>query len=277
LTVDYLARQQADRGFSPLIVRFNGGAQAGHTVVHGSVSHVFNHVGAGSFVAGARTYLGSPFIVNPYTLEKELRFLADKGVRPTIYAHPNCKVTTVYDMALNSLAELSRGISRHGSCGMGINETVTRNEDQLAALKLGAVKAMPMQALAQQLKYISETYVPKRLEQLGITDTDLAQHDVFSRIFKLRNYEEQAQQLKTLIEPLIILDKASLGELQLTIQPGQEIIMEGAQGLALDEHLGAFPYVTRSINGPAPSCTTPQTSRTCGKALSARRRWTCNA
>ena len=250
LTVDYLARQQAARGWKPVIVRFNGGGQAGHTVVTADGKrHVFAHVGAGTFVEGARTYLSSRFILNPYTLHKELTALNLDGFPPQLLTHPQCSVTTVYDMAINSLAELSRGISRHGSCGMGVNETVTRTDAGFPLRALQVKRAKPDE-LARLLRDICETYVPRRLEQLGITQADLAQHDVYARMLRPADYEQQANFLQTVLMPAFtILDKTGLDSVLASMADGQEFILEGAQGLALDEMLGDFPYVTRSITG----------------------------
>lgn len=249
LTVDYLARQQAAKGQRPLIVRFNGGAQAGHTVVTADGKrHVFSHVGAGSYVDSARTYLSSQFIVNPYTLRKELNQLAAEGVTPAIYAHPQCMVTTIYDMAVNSLAELARGSQRHGSCGMGVNETVTRCLGG-SSLKLYHVQRLNVEQLANMLRQIAHKWVPERLTSLGISESDLEEHAMYSTILRSSSFEHDAQVLKDLISPLIVLDKFGLESLQRSVDPYQELIMEGAQGLALDEHLGEFPYVTRSITG----------------------------
>jgi adenylosuccinate synthase len=251
LTIDYLAREQAAKGQRPLIVRFNGGSQAGHTVQTGDGRrHVFSHVGAGSFAPNARTYLSSQFIVNPYTLRKELVQLQSTLTEtPIIMVHPMCPVTTIYDMALNSIAELSRGQERHGSCGMGINETVTRN---LAGhpLKLWQVVLRTADQLATDLKLIVERWVPQRLEALGLTQDDLNKHQLYSAVLTTKlDFVKQAELLKELVEPLIMLNKDSLESLQASIEHDQAVLFEGAQGLALDEFLGTFPYVTRSITG----------------------------
>jgi adenylosuccinate synthase len=109
-----------------LVVRFNGGAQAGHTVVlPDGRRHEFHHFGAGCFKA-ACTLLSRHFIVNPLLYAKEYHSPELKGIRKTVYVDPRCRVTTPLDMMLNTLVEERRGAQRHGSCGVGINETVTR-------------------------------------------------------------------------------------------------------------------------------------------------------
>src|SRR5687767_2778700 len=115
-TVDFLADALT------LVVRFNGGAQAGHTVVlPDGRRHVFHHFGSGTF-KGAETFLSQHFIMNPIMYCRELKELP--AVRVT--ADPRCRITTPWDMMLNQAVEAKRGNDRHGSCGLGINETVTR-------------------------------------------------------------------------------------------------------------------------------------------------------
>ncbi len=98
-----------------MVVRFNGGCQAGHTVVTpDGLRHVFSHFGAGT-LAGVPTFLSQYFICNP---------IFDPT---TLYAHPNCLVTTFADMIINQRLEEKRGKARHGSVGLGISETIERS------------------------------------------------------------------------------------------------------------------------------------------------------
>lgn len=118
LVTDFLSNSET------LVVRFNGGAQAGHTVVTPEGQrHVFHHIGSGA-LRGAATLLSRFFIVNPFIFLKEVKEL---GFEPTVSIDPRASVTTPYDMLLNQAVERKRGEERHGSCGLGINETVTRS------------------------------------------------------------------------------------------------------------------------------------------------------
>ena len=104
-----------------IVGRFNGGAQAGHTVVTPRRRHVFHHFGSGT-LAGAASFLSRHFIVNPFLWEKE----RDELGHAELLVDPSAMLTTPFDMLLNQVAERKRGDGRHGSCGIGINETVTR-------------------------------------------------------------------------------------------------------------------------------------------------------
>jgi adenylosuccinate synthase len=216
---------ETERLTADVVCRFNGGAQAGHTVSRDDKLHVFGHVAAGTF-AGAKTLLGSKFIVNPMVLEKELRALK----HATVMAHPRARVSTIYDMALNAMVETKRGNDRHGSCGLGINETVTRHEQ--FPITVEDLRG-PIIDLASKLKTIRQKYIPSRMQELGVEPLTNAHRD----IFESDGWHNMAVRLA---------DRAF--DLQRPRQ-GSQYVFEGAQGLALDEFLGEFPHVTRSITG----------------------------
>lgn len=235
LTTDYLVRKA---GKPSLVARQNGGAQAGHTVeTKDGKRHVFGHIGAGTF-AGANTYLARQFILNPYSLTKEIDQLNLMGVdlEDKIIAHPECRVTIIYDMALNSLRELSRGKGRHGSCGLGINETVTRS---LAgrSITLGMVKQTSIYQMSRTLQHIFNEYWKKEYELLK-DRVDEEEAAPFLQMFENPDFEHDA----TMLSPL----KSIRADYT---RPYTDLIIEGAQGLMLDEQLGIFPHVTRSVTG----------------------------
>ena len=94
---DYLCLQVEN----PLVISFNGGGQAGHTVSSPEgIRHVFSHFGSGT-LAGAPTYLSKYFIVNPILFNREYDVLVEKGIVPRVYVSPECIVTTPFDMMIN--------------------------------------------------------------------------------------------------------------------------------------------------------------------------------
>lgn len=235
LATDYFARS-LDVEF---VARGNGGAQAGHTVVDGEKRHVFGHFSAGTF-AGASTFLGSSFIVNPQAFIAEAKTLHKIQTLPQVYAHRDCKVTTIWDMAINALVELKRGGGRHGSCGFGINETVTRD---LAGyqLRFGDFNGS-LSNPTLTLQRIKREWIPQRLEELGLTEF-LNSDQAFPYAEALRLGPVQVRGEMEDDFSYIRLMPASLGV------EGTNVVIEGAQGLMLDEYLGNFPHVTRSITG----------------------------
>lgn len=223
LMTDYLVRKHGAK----TVVRFNGGAQAGHTVeTPDGKRHVFGHVGAGTF-AGAGTILGPKFIINPLVLEKEAKALGADFIKP--FAFAKAPISTIYDMILNVAVETARGNDRHGSCGLGINETVTRHATHPIGYGLSNRKMFAT---------IRDEYVPKRLAELG--HPSLAPN--LQMLLDLDPSIHYAEFKRTLNEYMG-------GFLEEPQQSEGPVIFEGAQGLMLDEFLGEFPHVTRSMTG----------------------------
>ncbi|HIB66122.1 MAG TPA: adenylosuccinate synthetase, partial [Phycisphaerales bacterium] len=110
------------------VVRFNGGAQAGHAVVtEDGREHIFSQFGAGTFVPGVRTYLSRFMVLHPGGLLREAEVLEGKGVENAlsrVVIDPRARVITPFHQAANRLREILRGDERHGSCGLGVGETM---------------------------------------------------------------------------------------------------------------------------------------------------------
>ena len=234
LVTDYCAAANP----KAVVVRYNGGAQAGHTVcTPDGRRHVFSHFGAGSFV-GNPTYLSRFFIVNPRVWAVEAGELRrDLGHVPALYVDNDAIVTTPYDMALNVEIERSRGAHRHGSCGIGVNETVTRFYENVSTTILAGDLYFHQRVLSA-MDAIRKDYVPRRLSAMGVTPSremeTLLQDDTAMFHF--------AECLCTMFcKNAIMVDSDFLR--------GQDLIFEGAQGLLLDQDHHYFPHVTRSKTG----------------------------
>ncbi|HEY9716755.1 MAG TPA: adenylosuccinate synthetase [Trichormus sp.] len=237
LITDYLASQ--DPTHNSVVVRFNGGAQAGHTVVlPDGRRHVFSHFGAGT-LAGAPTYLSQFFIVNPILLIRELAQLQPLHVHRPILAISNAAmVTTPFDMFINQTIERKRGITRHGSCGLGINETVTRsllsNNHKIKATELRNGKT-----LLEKLMFLGQTWFISRLREHHIDETA----DEVSAFIA-----HMPQILNQYINDVEIM--VALSNITEAFPQGERLIFEGAQGLMLDEdRIDQWPHVTRSKTG----------------------------
>ncbi len=124
LFTDFLCR----RLNAHTIVRFNGGAQAGHNVVTPDGSHhTFSQFGSGSFLPEVYTVLSNPVVVHPSALLVEYDYLRKKGVYnplDRLMIDARCRITTPYHQAAGRLRELQRGELAHGTCGVGVGETV---------------------------------------------------------------------------------------------------------------------------------------------------------
>lgn len=121
LMTDYFSQKP-----NSIVVCSNGGAQRGHTVITSNgIRHVFHHFGSGTF-NHASTYLSEDFIVNPIIFKQEYDELMKLGYVLNVYINQNCMLTTPFDMMANQIIEENRGKNKHGSCGLGIFETIKR-------------------------------------------------------------------------------------------------------------------------------------------------------
>jgi adenylosuccinate synthase len=220
LTVDYLCA----KGDAGVVVRFNGGSQAGHTVVTPEGDrHVFRQIGSGAF-SGVPTFLSSFVSVNPIALLMELEQLSkENNLAPEVYASPECLVTTFADIIINRRLEEARGDKRHGSCGMGAGETVERS--RINELKITMADLYNQVNLEPKMREICDRYASFRTGK-PIDEPKMA--DAF---------------LKACRAMTEIVAPAGIGQCK-------DPVFEGAQGLLLDsENKEFFPHVSRSRTG----------------------------
>lgn len=218
-------------------IRSNGGAQAGHTVCTADGRrHVFSHIGSGCF-AGADTYLSEYFILNPMIFLKEA--LSLRGDIGNIFIDRRCMVTLPCDMLLNQFAETARGSSRHGSCGVGIFETVVRSRKY--PLSYGYALKAGRTSLRALIKAVNDEYCPRRAEELGITGRARDElMDILMSDALTENY------LDDLYGMMKICREAD----EQLIEDYDTAVFEGAQGLMLDQDReDYFPNLTPSNTG----------------------------
>jgi len=234
LFTDYLTARSDKK---TCVVRFNGGAQAGHTVqLADGRRHVFSHFGSGTY-ANAPTFLSSFFACNPITFLREKAELEKDGFSPELYVDPACPVTTPYDIMINQIVEEFRGSKRHGSVGVGFGETIERSG--CAPFSLRADELHNVDALRQKLDNIREIWLPHRLRKLGVTEWSEKWTERASSEGILEHFIEDCARFhaETSLAPLSSLHRF------------EHLVFEGAQGLLLDQSCGYFPHVTRSNTG----------------------------
>lgn len=218
-----------------IVVRFNGGAQAGHTVIHNGHRHVCSHIGAG-VLKGAATYLSRFFVSHPMAFLVEWRSLETRGIKvPRVIVSPESPVTTVFDVMLNRAVERKRGSARHGSCGVGFGETLERC--QHLAYRF-TVTDLTHGDVRKWLTAVRDDWVPQRCAQLGVTTDDLPLW--WREPATLQRQEQEFANFLALVD--VEHDRFILEHLP-------RVIFEGAQGLLLDQDRGTFPHVTRSNTG----------------------------
>ncbi len=227
-TVDYLTRTLG----ADLVVRYSGGAQAGHNVELASGRrHTFSQFGAGT-LAGAKTYLGPRMIISPCAMVPEAEHLRVLGVGDPwsrLLVHPDCIVSTVYHRLMNRLREKSRGPECHGSCGLGIGESrnywLRYGQDSVFAGDL-----MDRRTLITKLALLRDRLLIE-MQELPRLDGEM------SAMMYGRWPVDEAESLRLAAQEIVTAGRMPRCD---------TVIFEGAQGTLLDECKGLHPYTTWS-------------------------------
>ncbi len=246
--VDYLCRTLKK---PTIVVRFNGGAQSGHTVVSPTTGDrfVFGHICAGT-LAGCDSFLSHRFIANPFLFGEEIKGLASKRIVPTVLMDQHTPITTLYDMLVNREIETIRGNKRHGSCGYGVSETVERlcssSRYKIFFRDIGTPQ------FEHTVKRIKDEYLPKRLKELGIAKVsdwfaeNIESTELLSQFLCLSH--AMAKFIMRPTDPRIMKNHHKSG--LSFLKDYRHIVFEGGQGLCLDERRAEFfPHLTRSKTG----------------------------
>lgn len=234
LMTDYFADIAKQHNESCVVVCNNGGAQRGHTVTSpDGERHVFQHIGSGT-MAGADTYLSPYFIVNPMIFEPEYRQLI--RYRCNVMVNPGCLCSTPYDMIANQILEESRGDQRHGSCGIGIWETIVRSS--IYHLPIGQLAEMNGCDIDQYLLKVRDYYLMNRLKDIKISEWWM---DTLTSESLRSHYIDD---LFTMISCIDFVEIDCLKEYE-------NIIFENGQGLLLDQDSVDKIHSTPSKTGSA--------------------------
>ena len=241
LMTDYFCHQSALRGEKCIVVLHNGGAQRGHTVVTPDRKrHVFHHFGSGTFT-GADTYLSEEFILNPMVFRQEWEELEALGITPKVYANPFCRVTTPYEMIANQMIEESRHGDRHGSCGLGIYETIKRYEESEITSFLNDIEfsSRYRSSILHDMMNDLKEYFFRRLERENVEFTE-EWEDIFDSDNLIENY---------ITDLKFMLDKISIQH-PYCLSAYDCVVFEGGQGLLLDQNNNEYyPHLTPSNTG----------------------------
>ena len=237
-----------------LIIKHNGGGQAGHTVEdpEGKWRFIHHQIGAGAEYHVPTLFTDS-FMPDLFQLGKEVKDFTELfGFQPILYSEKNARITTIDDVLLNMGAEVARGKNRHGSCGMGIEECVQRNAAGYG-ITVKELAAWSNQELLDSLKHIRKEYTERRAKILGIqaptSSKAMRQSNLMNPYYEmlinetvLENFVEEVKENVKLLS-LVDADRKWLEEFQ-------HLIFETGQGLLLDQDYEAYaPHLTSSKTG----------------------------
>jgi adenylosuccinate synthase len=213
---DWLVRRHGAK----LVVRWNGGAQAGHNVVTADGRHhTFSQFGSGHFVEGVRTHLSEEVVVHPTALLVEAGML-ERGALARLTIAESARIVTPCHQAAGRLRELA---TRHGSCGVGVGEAVRdcleHPDDALRARDLRGDCREKLRRIQERLRASApDLDHPERrvLDDAGLCD--------------------RWMEAIGAVRPCIVADDA--------LKLEGPVVLEGAHGVLLDEWRGFHPHTT---------------------------------
>jgi adenylosuccinate synthase len=221
------------------VVRFQGGHNAGHTLVIGDKKTVLHLIPSGILRSSVQCYIGNGVVLSPQALLTEVKMLEDAGVdvRPRLKISEACPLILPYHVAIDLAREAARGSAKIGTTGRGIGPAY---EDKVAR------RAIRLQDL-----FFRERFASKLGEVLDYHNFVL-KHYFQAETVDFQRTLDDTLALAEQIKPMVA-DVSNL--LYLANQAGKPLLFEGAQGALLDVDHGTYPYVTSSntiAGGAAP-------------------------
>lgn len=213
-----------------LVARFQGGHNAGHTLVIDGKKTVLHLIPSGILREGVKCMIGNGVVLAPDALLKEMAGLEATGVpvRERLRLSPACPLILPYHVALDQAREIKRGNAKIGTTGRGIGPAY---EDKVARRGLRLGDLFDEQSFAEKLKEVMEyhNFALSQYYQVDALDYDKVLADALA----------WGEELKPLVEDIT-------NTLHTARENNESILFEGAQGSLLDIDHGTYPFVTSS-------------------------------
>jgi adenylosuccinate synthase len=212
------------------VARFQGGHNAGHTLVIDGQKHILSLIPSGIMREGARCYIGNGVVLSLEALLKESQTLIERGVPvfERLRISPSCPLILPSHIALDKARELKRGDNKIGTTGRGIGPAY---EDKVSRRALRVADLFNPPRFAEQLAEVLDFHNFVLTGYFNQPAIDLAAtHDALLA---------QGERIK----PLVVDVTQELADLR---SKGANVLFEGAQGAMLDIDHGTYPFVTSS-------------------------------
>ncbi len=212
------------------VVRFQGGHNAGHTLVIDGEKTVLHLIPSGILRENVTCYIGNGVVLAPDALLKEMAELEERGVpvRERLRLSPACPLILPYHIALDQAREIARGKAKIGTTGRGIGPAY---EDKVARRGLRLSDLMHPERFAVKLKEVVEYH------NFALENYYKVEPVSYEKVL------EQALEWGRQILPMVDRVTDNLHERR---KNGENILFEGAQGSLLDIDHGTYPFVTSS-------------------------------
>ena len=218
-----LLAQKAD-----LIIRYQGGCNAGHTVVANGKTYKFHLIPSGILYDKAVCFIGAGTVIHPESFKKEVEELKAEGVNfKNLKISPLASITMPYHIEIDGYCESTAGKGKIGTTKKGIGPTYT---DKMARIGLKIQDLYSYEALSEKLDMI----LPIKNKML-------------KNVYGLEEYTKDCimslcETYAELFKPYVAFDWQDM----LNRYKDKTVLYEGAQGVMLDIDYGTYPFVTSS-------------------------------
>ncbi len=212
------------------VVRFQGGHNAGHTLVINGEKTILRLVPSGILRENVICFIGNGVVLSPSALIEEMDELEKKGVcvKKRLRISEGCTLLLPYHVALDKAREKNLGKEAIGTTGRGIGPAY---EDKVARRGLRVADLFNL------------TYLGDKLKELGDYHNFILTNYYGQEPIDHNQVLKELEQISTILLPLVVDVTAKLSQLR---REGQNIMFEGAQGSLLDIDQGTYPFVTSS-------------------------------
>lgn len=221
-----------------LIIRYQGGCNAGHTVVADNKTYKFHLIPSGILYEGKVCFIGAGTVIHPETFEREVNELIEQGIDvKNLKISPLASITMPYHIEVDGYSEDTATKGKIGTTKKGIGPTYT---DKAARMGLKIEDLYSPEALSEKLDVI----LPLKNKTL-------------EKVYGLQPYTKECitalcEKYAQIFKPYVCFDWQ---ELLHESKKGKNILFEGAQGVMLDVDYGTYPFVTSSNPIGGGACT----------------------
>jgi adenylosuccinate synthase len=212
------------------VVRFQGGANAGHTVVVGEERFAFHLVPSGILYPNTKCLLGGGMVIDPIELVNEIEFIKSRGidVHGRIFISGQAHAVLPHHIVMDKGLEEKKGIKRIGTTGRGIAPTYIDKVGR-EGFRMGEF-LNPQDVFAANIRKIAREK-NRRLARMGLMSVSPSK------------MEKEFSRVRKTLRPLVTDTRIMLWD---AIDNGKHVLCEGAQGAFLDIDHGTYPFVTSS-------------------------------
>jgi adenylosuccinate synthase len=232
--VDLLTEQAA------IVARYQGGNNAGHTLVVDGAKFIFHLIPSGILHPGTVCLIGNGVVLDPEVLLTEIDNLKARGITvgpDNLRISERTQVIMPYHKRIDIAREAAKGATKIGTTGRGIGPCY---EDKVARRGIRVADLLNPEVLTAKLAEVlpeKNFYLEKFLEDRPFTQEEI-----------LEPYLEMGKRLASLVANVSVM-------IQTAVEQGHNILFEGAQGTHLDIDHGTYPYVTSSNPIAGGACT----------------------